>query len=107
VHLDPRNEGLSLRPWKKIRGHAGMAKLIHECVDVGFVECFPSLSYEYPQLVGVMYHKPSGRLIVTGRVQMFSNDRQAYILGNASCVKWRRAKSVAPIAARYCASVNG
>jgi len=106
MHLDPRNKALALRPWKTIRGHAGMARLNSECLDVGFVECFMSTNHEYPQTVGVMYHKPSGRLVITGGVKAFSSDRQAYVLGDASTVKWRQAKAVAPIAKRYGATVT-
>jgi len=106
MHLDPRNKPLELRPWKTIRGHAGMARLNRECLHVGFVECFVSRNHEYPKTLGVLYHKPSGRLVVTGEVKAFSSDRQAYILGNAATVKWRQARAVAPIAERYGAKVT-
>jgi len=83
-----------------------MARLHAESVDVGFIDVYLRASREYPQTVGVLYHKPTGRLVVLGDVLAFSNDRPAYILGATDQIRWRQAKAVAPIAAKFGAQVS-
>jgi len=106
MHQDPRNAHLRLRPWRKVRGHVGMARLNAESVDVGFVDVYLGASREYPQTVGVLYHKPTERLIVLGERLAFTSDRQAYVLGATDQIQWRQAKAVAPIAAKFGAQVS-
>ena len=106
MHQDPRNAHLQLIPWRKVRGHAGMARLHAESVDVGVIDVYLRASREYPQTVGVLYHKPTGRLVVLGDVLAFSNDRPAYILGATDQIRWRQAKAVASIAAKFGAQVS-
>jgi|GEM_PF-2045200 len=106
MHLDPRNASLRLRPWRKVRGHAGMARLNAECLDVGTIEVYLRESHQYPKTVGVKYHKPTGRLVVLGDILAFTSDRHAYVLGTSDQIHWRQAKAVAPIAQRFGAKVS-